>query len=171
MVVDTVPKDILDLLGTGVAVTGTFWQSTQPVSGTFWQSTQPVTQTATKTLNVYSFWETLPEDATRKLLAGSAGGETTTIYTVPSGKKVYVTSMSISLSNDDSSADVTAWILIAGTEVLSVKSGTATVSRVGNNSVSFPIPIVVAASETIQIKNLSSAEIAYGQIQGYEVSI
>jgi hypothetical protein len=24
------------------AVTGTFWQATQPVSGTFWQSTQPV---------------------------------------------------------------------------------------------------------------------------------
>jgi len=25
-----------------VAVTGTFWQATQPVSGTFWQATQPV---------------------------------------------------------------------------------------------------------------------------------
>src|ERR1039458_151046 len=24
-----------------VAVTGTFWQATQPVSGTFWQATQP----------------------------------------------------------------------------------------------------------------------------------
>lgn len=28
-----------------VAVTGTFWQATQPVSGTFWQATQPVSGT------------------------------------------------------------------------------------------------------------------------------
>lgn len=31
-------------LGT-VAVSGTFWQATQPVSGTFWQATQPVSGT------------------------------------------------------------------------------------------------------------------------------
>lgn len=30
-----------------VAVTGTFWQATQPVSGTFWQATQPVSGTVT----------------------------------------------------------------------------------------------------------------------------
>jgi hypothetical protein len=30
-----------------VAVTGTFWQTTQPVSGTFWQATQPVSGTVT----------------------------------------------------------------------------------------------------------------------------
>jgi hypothetical protein len=29
------------------AVTGTFWQTTQPVSGTFWQTTQPVSGTVT----------------------------------------------------------------------------------------------------------------------------
>lgn len=30
------------LISGGLAVTGTFWQSVQPVSGTFWQTTQPV---------------------------------------------------------------------------------------------------------------------------------
>lgn len=29
-----------------VAVTGTFWQATQPVSGTFWQATQPISAAA-----------------------------------------------------------------------------------------------------------------------------
>src|SRR3954462_13777952 len=29
-----------------LAVTGTFWQATQPVSGTFWQTTQPVSLAA-----------------------------------------------------------------------------------------------------------------------------
>src|SRR6266704_1541525 len=35
-------KGILDKLLNSVAVTGTFWQATQPVSGTFWQATQPI---------------------------------------------------------------------------------------------------------------------------------
>jgi hypothetical protein len=32
-----------------IAVTGTFWQATQPVSGTFWQATQPVSGPLTDT--------------------------------------------------------------------------------------------------------------------------
>jgi hypothetical protein len=32
---------------TSIAVTGTFWQATQPVSGTFWQATQPISGTVT----------------------------------------------------------------------------------------------------------------------------
>ncbi len=36
VIVDTAPT---------TAVTGTFWQATQPVSGTFWQATQPVSGT------------------------------------------------------------------------------------------------------------------------------
>lgn len=42
VIVDTVPT---------TAVTGTFWQATQPVSGTFWQATQPVSGTVTATLS------------------------------------------------------------------------------------------------------------------------
>lgn len=33
------------VIASPVAVTGTFWQATQPVSGTFWQATQPVSGT------------------------------------------------------------------------------------------------------------------------------
>ena len=40
--------DVTRVSGT-VAVSGTFWQTTQPVSGTFWQATQPVSGT---------FWQT-----------------------------------------------------------------------------------------------------------------
>jgi len=39
-----------DVTVTGsVAVTGTFWQATQPVSGTFWQATQPISGTVAAT--------------------------------------------------------------------------------------------------------------------------
>jgi hypothetical protein len=37
----------VNLTNASVAVTGTFWQATQPVSGTFWQATQPVSIAAT----------------------------------------------------------------------------------------------------------------------------
>lgn len=35
----------INVTNASVAVTGTFWQATQPVSGTFWQATQPVSAT------------------------------------------------------------------------------------------------------------------------------
>lgn len=37
--------DTVSTITNAVAVTGTFWQATQPVSGTFWQATQPVSGT------------------------------------------------------------------------------------------------------------------------------
>lgn len=48
-----------------VAVTGTFWQATQPVSGTFWQATQPVSGT---------FWQaTQPVSGTVTANIGTSG--------------------------------------------------------------------------------------------------
>jgi len=53
-VTNTVLTDIYDAINhlirvniqnASLAVTGTFWQATQPVSGTFWQATQPVSET------------------------------------------------------------------------------------------------------------------------------
>jgi hypothetical protein len=45
--------------GATFAVTGTFWQTTQPVSGTFWQATQPVSGTFWQTTQPVSgtFWQ------------------------------------------------------------------------------------------------------------------
>src|SRR5205807_7050936 len=41
-----------------VAVTGTFWQATQPVSGTFWQATQPVSIASMPSTPVTgTFWQ------------------------------------------------------------------------------------------------------------------
>ncbi len=52
---------------TSLAVTGTFWQATQPVSGTFWQATQPVSGT---------FWQaTQPVSAASLPLPSGAATE------------------------------------------------------------------------------------------------
>jgi hypothetical protein len=42
-------------MANSVAVTGTFWQATQPVSGTFWQATQPVSGTVTANAGTGTF--------------------------------------------------------------------------------------------------------------------
>lgn len=59
-----------------IAVTGTFWQATQPVSGTFWQATQPVsvasTLTVTGTVSVGNFPATQAISATQ--LPGALDG-------------------------------------------------------------------------------------------------
>lgn len=47
-----------------IAVTGTFWQATQPVSGTFWQATQPVSGTVTANAGTNLNTSALALDAT-----------------------------------------------------------------------------------------------------------
>jgi hypothetical protein len=47
--VGTIDGGTITSITNPVAVTGTFWQATQPVSGTFWQATQPVSGTVTVT--------------------------------------------------------------------------------------------------------------------------
>ena len=63
-------------------VSGTFWQATQPVSGTFWQATQPVSGTVTdggagKTLKSASF--SLTATGT---VVGAVGGKRLKVYAV-----------------------------------------------------------------------------------------
>src|ERR1700712_3912025 len=36
-----IAQRLTTLIGSTIAVSGTFWQAVQPVSGTFWQATQP----------------------------------------------------------------------------------------------------------------------------------
>lgn len=54
----TTLASVLAKLNASVAVTGTFWQATQPVSGTFWQATQPVSIASMPSTPVTgAFWQ------------------------------------------------------------------------------------------------------------------
>ncbi len=70
---------IVTLDGETVAVTGTFWQATQPVSGTFWQATQPVSGT---------FWQTTQPISAVSLPLPS--GAATSALQLPDGHNVTV---------------------------------------------------------------------------------
>jgi hypothetical protein len=93
----------------GIGVTGTFWQTTQPVSGTFWQTTQPVSGT---------FWQaTQPISAASGSIASGA---------VASGA---VASGAFAVGSIADGADVTlgtkadtAWVSGSGTEISLLKN-------------------------------------------------
>jgi len=64
-----------------VAVTGTFWQATQPVSGTFWQATQPVSGTVA----ISNFPATQPISGTVTALQGTSPWVTSLASTTITG--------------------------------------------------------------------------------------
>ena len=67
--------------GTGAtfAVTGTFWQTTQPVSGTFWQATQPVSGTVTANLGTIAGAATSANQPTNASQGSTTSGQTGTL--------------------------------------------------------------------------------------------
>ncbi len=62
-----------ELRASALAVSGTFWQATQPVSGTFWQATQPVSLASAPTTPVTgTFWQATQPVSVAATLATSA---------------------------------------------------------------------------------------------------
>jgi len=74
----------------GVGVTGTFWQATQPVSGTFWQSTQPVSAASLP----------LPSGAATSTLQSTISGQ----LPASLGAKTTANSMAVTIASDQTVA-------------------------------------------------------------------
>jgi hypothetical protein len=68
----------VNIKNASLAVTGTFWQATQPVSGTFWQATQPVSGTVTANQGtaaaLSSGWPVKITDGTNTMPTGDVVG-------------------------------------------------------------------------------------------------
>ena len=142
-----------------VAVTGTFWQATQPVSGTFWQATQPVSGTfwqATQPVSLASpvgagteaaaIRVTLATDSTGVVSIDDNGGAITVDGTVA------VTGMTACNTGAVVLAAGTAEIgkLGAGTaEIGKLAAGTALIGKVGIDQSTANANEVVVKSGTV----------------------
>ena len=76
----------VNIQNSSIAVTGTFWQATQPVSGTFWQATQPVSLASLSdpcSMATAKSYAPISVTANTQLVAGS------------SSKKVYICSINL----------------------------------------------------------------------------
>ena len=93
------------------AVTGTFWQATQPVSGTFWQTTQPVSiATMPSTPVTGTFWQTtqpvsLPLGQTTMAASTPvtlASNQSALAVTVPVGQTTMSASTPVAIASNQS---------------------------------------------------------------------
>jgi hypothetical protein len=85
------------------AVTGTFWQTTQPVSGTFWQATQPVSGT---------FWQaTQPISAAALPLPTGAATQTTLAAVLSALASPFQAGGSIGNTTFGSTQSTSPWVI------------------------------------------------------------
>jgi hypothetical protein len=116
-----------------VAVTGTFWQATQPVSGTFWQATQPVsgtfwqaTQPVSGTVTANAGTGPFPISATQSAQT-HAGTETTSLV------RMIQTDMTASGTGTTAGASTITLTNVSGLTTLSVQvTGTWTQTTAAN---------------------------------------
>lgn len=145
MAVETIPKKILDKLGTGVTVT----------------------QATTKTHNVYTFFESLVDNGSRIIANASANNSTATVYTVPTAKVFYLISAIVSFNGVNVTLDANAICQAGGSTFaqLSVNG----LNPKENSSISFSIPLKLIAAETITVQSDVVNCEAILSITGYEV--
>lgn len=164
-----------------LAVTGTFFQATQPVSGTFWQTTQPVSgtfwqsvQPISGSVSVSNFPSTQAVTGTFWQATQPVSGSLGRSWTLNSGTDSVTVSGSISATNPsvsatgsaapaqatyvgskDSSGNLTPFKLSTG-GVLSVDGSAVTQPISGSVSISnFPATQAVTQSGTWNINNIS----------------
>lgn len=82
----SIPTQQCNVTNSTIAVTGTFWQATQPVSGTFWQSTQPVSIASMPSTPVTgTFWQATQPVSIASAITTNDGGTKITAATMPAG--------------------------------------------------------------------------------------
>ena len=179
-IVETTPKKILDKLDDGVKVTNPTGQGLVTLDygssdgGTTWfpikvgtNGVEQVSQSSTKTHNVYSFWEYLVENGTFVASHATATNNIVTLYTVPAGKKLYISSLTITAYNttdvdslctiDDE--DENSWVGVRTTGIVAMNS----------NQAAFCIPAVLLANASLAVVSPSANTTATGFLVGYYI--
>ena len=137
-----------------VGVTGTFWQTTQPVSGTFWQATQPVSiatlpalTAGTATIGNVGVSATTSGGATpyHYVSAGSANQDAQQVK--GSAGQVY----SISASNGSASTRYLKLYNVAAPTSASTPIGSYILPAGGGNNVPLPMPLACSTAIGIRV--------------------
>lgn len=181
----TTPKKIYDKLGTGVVVTATDLdiRDLSPSSDSiltygydYVSNLHPFLVDSSGHLHVDvesgggsvndDFMKYLSDNGTRKILHNYAYDSTVTMYTVPSGKKFYLVAAQLS-GHNTSNVLAGSSLYAAGTRILYfVVDGDPGFQT---ESISFPVPLVLSAGETIQVRSDAQYHYANAQVVGYEI--
>ena len=124
---------LVDVANTSLAVTGTFWQTTQPVSGTFWQTTQPVSLSA------------FPGTAGLATIGGSAPSGTAPVVIIgntnPNGQTTMSASSPVAIASDQSAVATKA---ASGTFV----AGSIADLAHGQGTMAASVPVAIASNQS-----------------------
>lgn len=146
---------LVNVANSSLAVTGTFWQATQPVSGTFWQTTQPVSGT---------FWQaTQPISIASAQVASGAFAS----GAISDGADVTLGSKADAKNAATDTTAITAMQVLK--EISSLEQAPA--SRAVTNAGTFPVQAAVtAASGAVASGAIASGAIASGAVASGAIS-
>lgn len=151
--------DIVTALGS-VAVTGSFWQATQPVSGTFWQATQPTSLT--------------PKQLSTDTVTITASGDTVA-HATTAGKTLQIYCLKLSADGNNGPIVLAATRIgtIAPTtsakvDLQSMSPAQVVAANIGAEYGGGPAFVAGAVSDNL-IVNLSAAATVYATLRYLEV--
>jgi len=113
-----------------------------------------------------SDWKYLVENGTRVTAEGTAENADTTIYTVASGKTLYIIALSMGSQNNATIAIPTATMELGNVTICSANSGKID-GQHEYVTMAFSTPFVVNAAETIDITSNKASCFARGSFLGY----
>jgi hypothetical protein len=147
------PRVITSIGGT-VAVSGTFWQATQPVSGTFWQATQPISAAS------------LPLPTGAALEAGNLATIVTSVANIPAkGQALAAASTPVVLTAAQivtltPPAAITGFALETGGNLAAIKADTDKIPSQGQALAAASTPVVLTAIQVSALTPLATVAVS-----------
>ena len=117
-------------------------------------------------VSVTDLFTNIVQNGTLVIQGGSATDELKTIYTVPSGKVLYITAMHLSYIQEGTTAG-TVFIQLANSYIPTALDSNASNGDHEAVTLSFPIPIKLSAGDDVNLYSSSSTVKAEGFIIGY----
>ncbi len=180
MVVETVPKDILDKLNAGIEITGTdldirpLTNATDSITATnyVWDGSDWQASAGKPSGASVSFFEWLADNGTLITARKAVTNGNVAVYTVPANKVFYLVSASINWRNSAATSGTNCRAYIDSiTESTSLfhEFTTATDTDHATISATYPIPLKLTAGRIIYVQSLNTNQSVNLNIVGYEI--
>ena len=115
-------------------------------------------------------WKYLADNGVFIAASGTASNTTTTLYTVPSGKVAYITSISINSIDLGTDPGALSNAIIATKNVIQIGAPGVEATTSEAIGLNFFPPIKIVYNQTVQIKSDSTNVVCEGAFTGYEIS-
>jgi len=113
-------------------------------------------------------WKTIADNGTLRVGWGTVTNDTLVLYTVPANKVFWIVGVSIYWYTTATNAGLTARMGIAEGWILDIEAVETNDAHDGQ-TMSFPIPLKIAAAQTVTVQSGGADLYVNGTVIGYEV--